>query len=469
MYSRSVALVGRPNVGKSRLFNRLAGRRIAIVHDQPGVTRDVLPVDVAGNFTLMDTGGIGLPSNEATPPQLVQATETQVDLALQAASLILFTVDGIEGCTPLDESIAQQLRRCDKPILLVINKIDGPKQLENLDDFSRLGFPDSLHVSAEHGSGTSELLDHIQKVLGPAPEAAAAPSRIAISFVGRPNVGKSSIVNRLVDAKRLLVSETPGATRDAVALDLDYQAEDGSATPFRLVDTAGLRRGSKYRGPIGAFSTFRTEQAIRQSDVVFLVLESLQGATQYDKTLAGKILEAGCALAILVNKWDIALERFRQDPPEGFDSEPDFRQQCDKDLRRELFFLPDSPIHFISASNGYGMETILETARSLHHNLYQKLPTPRVNRFLSERLAHRTPPTPSGKRFKLYYAVQTGHKPYNIRLFCNRRIPLQHGYQRYLKNSFIEAFSLQGCPVNFELIGKKDSTSNLRKAAHNNH
>lgn len=458
MQNRSVALVGRPNVGKSRLFNRLAGRRIAIVHNQPGVTRDVLVADIANTFTLLDTGGIGLPPKHGTPSELVQATEAQVDFALRAASLILFTVDGIEGCTPLDEDIAQQLRRRDTPTFLVINKIDGPKQIENLDAFSQLGFNDDIKVSAEHGNGIAELLDHIQKALGPAPKPVSSPSRISISFVGRPNVGKSSIANRLLDAKRLIVSEVPGATRDAVALDLDYETEDEGVIPFRIVDTAGMHRGSKYRGPIEAFSAFRTERAIRESDVVFLVLESLQGATQYDKTLAGKVLEAGCALVILVNKWDIAIEQMSRNPPEGFRGEAEFRQKCIDALRRALFFLPDSPILFISALNGYGTEVLLETARRLHSNLYQKLPTPRVNRFLSERLAYRTPPTPPGKRFKLYYAVQTGHKPYTIRLFCNRRISLQHGYRNYLQNGFIQEFGLQGCPVAFELIGKKRSS-----------
>lgn len=453
---RSIALVGRPNVGKSRLFNRLVKRRISIVHDQPGVTRDIITAEVDNHFTLMDTGGISLAPKHSSEA-LFEAVEEKITFALQASSLIIFVVDGTEGCTTLDEIIAEKLHSQNKHCLLAINKIDNQKRLENLEDFSVLGFKEPALVSAEHGLGIDELLKKIKEALGPEPvdrEEPQTPERIKISLVGRPNVGKSSIGNRLLNSKRLIVSDVPGTTRDTVESDLEYTTKGGEIWRFRLADTAGMRYRNKIKSSVEYFSSVRTHRAIENSDIVFLVLDATQGVTQYDKALAGKILKEGRALAIIVNKWDLVFETFAQSPLEGYKNEIDFRQKFTAAIQKNLFFLPESPIIFISATSGYALHNILIVAHKIFVNLFKKLPTPRVNRLLAEMITKRTPRPVNGKRFKLYYALQTGNRAYTIRLFSNRQTVLEDSYLRYLQAGFIKEFGIKGCPVQFEVIGK---------------
>ncbi|HKJ89637.1 MAG TPA: ribosome biogenesis GTPase Der, partial [Oceanipulchritudo sp.] len=317
----TVALVGRPNVGKSRLFNRLAGRRLAIVHDLAGVTRDVNATVVKNHYTLLDTGGIGLVV-DMDHEKLIEAAEAQVWLAVEAADLICLVVDGREGVTSLDETLAVRLRESGKRVMVVVNKIDHEGLEGHTADFEALGLEPCVPVSAEHGYNETGLEEAIEGFLGPAPERAESeePHRIHLAFVGRPNVGKSSLCNTLLEDERLVVSEVPGTTRDSVMLDLDFQGSDGRMLPFRLIDTAGLRRRKRVSHSIEYFSTLRSHRAVEQADIVFLVIDAEAGVTRQDKALAGEVMEAGKSVGLIVNKWDIAIDRFRANQPEAYEN-----------------------------------------------------------------------------------------------------------------------------------------------------
>lgn len=451
---RIVALVGRPNVGKSRLFNRLARKRISIVHDQPGVTRDVVTAKVDKDYTLMDTGGLGMTENIGGSG-IAGAVEEQVDLAIAAADLILFVVDAREGVAPLDEAVAERLRRSGKPIVLVLNKLDNPDEDDRAVEFSRFGFRDSAIVSAEHGRGESELRELIAERLGPAPEAeTAGPRRIRICFVGRPNVGKSSLGNRLLQSDRLIVTDIPGTTRDAVELNLDYRTPGGDVWPFRMIDTAGIRKRTKISSPVEYFSATRSEHAVESADVVFLLIDAKEGVTNQEQQLAGMVLEKGKALVLAVNKWDLAQETFRADGIEGYKDEREFRDAFAAAVRKELFFSPDSPVVFVSAKEGYALDRLLKAARRLDWTMDRKLPTSRLNRLMADLAEKKSPPAAKGRRFRIYYAVQTGNRPFTIRLYCNEAARLLDSYRRYLEAGVIEKFNLSGCPVRFDLVGK---------------
>lgn len=450
---RIVALVGRPNVGKSRLFNRLAGRRISIVHDQPGITRDVVATEIGDDYTLMDTGGLGLVA-EGEATNITEAVEMQVHVAVHSARLIIFVVDGREGLAPLDEMVADHLRRSGKEVVVAVNKIDSPAQEDRVDEFARLGFSGCVAVSAEHGLGEGELRETIAEKLGPPPERIEpAQKRIRISFVGRPNVGKSSLGNRLLKSDRLIVTDIPGTTRDAVELDLDFENTDGKVWSFRLIDTAGIRHRTKVSSPVEYFSATRSEHAIEASDVVFLVLDAKDGVTKQEQNLAGMVLEKGRALVIVVNKWDLVHESFREQPLEGYKDEREFRESFAKAVRKQLFFNPDSPVIFVSALEGYAVDRLLKAARRLDYVLDKKLSTGRLNRLLGELAAKRSPPAAKGKRFRIYYAVQTGNRPFRIRLFCNEP-NLPDTYRRYLEGNISQQFDLAGCPIHFQVMGK---------------
>ncbi len=453
--SRTVALVGRPNVGKSRLFNRLCGKRMSIVHDMPGVTRDVISTEVRDDYVLLDTGGIGT-EIEMTPKKISVAAEEQVEFAIQAASVILFVVDVREGITNLDEIVAQKLRRYGKHVLLVTNKVDLEENEDLADEFIRLGLGQALCVSAEHGRGITDLEAAIDEKLGPKPEGSEADQtdRIRISLLGRPNVGKSSIGNRLLKSTRLIVSDVPGTTRDSVELDLDYQHKDGELLKFRLADTAGLRMKRKVDNPVEYFSTVRTQAALDRSDVAFLVIDAVDGVTKQDQALAGDILDAGRALVIVVNKWDIIIERWTHDPVDGFKNLKHFLKSYEDSLRKEMFFLPNPPVLFVSAVTGFEIESMLNAAASIQATLDMKLPTGKLNNLIEKLFEARAPKIVGTKRFKVFYAVQTGSRPLRIRFFCNRVERLDPGYRRYLEKAIIHEFRLNGCPVRFDLVGK---------------
>jgi len=462
--NRTVALVGRPNVGKSRLFNRLAGRRIAIVHDQAGVTRDVNSVEViaqSGQFTLLDTGGIGLEDTN-TAKQILDAAEQQVFVAVETASVICFVVDARNGLTTLDEIIAEKLRRGGKNIILVINKVDNSGMENKTAEFSRLGFGPGICVSAEHGYNEDALRDAIDRKLPAAtpeePNDVENKKRVSICFLGRPNVGKSSLCNALVQSERLVVSEVPGTTRDSIELNLDFKDESGKVLPFRLVDTAGMRRKQRVSTPVEYFSAVRSEDSVARSDVVFVVLDAMEGVTKQEQSLLGKALTLAPSVAILVNKWDYAVEAINEGRLPHYKNEREYRIAFEESVRETLFFLPDSPVLFVSAKTGLFVDNILRLASVLDERMDTKLSTPNINRLLQKMFEKRAPARKDGKRFKAYYSVQTGNRPITIRIFCNSVEKMEEGYRRYLERGFISKFGIQGCPVKFVLIGKPPRT-----------
>ncbi len=455
---RTVAIVGRPNVGKSRLFNRLARKRISIVHDQPGVTRDVISAEIAdGAYTLFDTGGLGYKGKD-TPAALTAASETQVEFAIAAASLILFVIDGLEGITALDEKIAGMLRRSRKPVRLVVNKADFDDEKIELAEAYRLGLGEPLRVSAEHGRGENELRDAILAALGPAPAATGpeADRPLGVCFIGRPNVGKSSLSNRLLQSDRLIVSDVPGTTRDAIELPFEFRGRDGKMHPFRLIDTAGIKAATKLASPVEYFSRLRSLDAIRQTDVVFLVLDAMDGVTQQDKAIAGEAVKERKPIIVVVNKWDLVKKAFKdQGGLEPYTSERDYREKYEHALFDRLYFTPGAPLVFVSAMSGYEVDRMLNAAVKLHRQLDLKLPTAKLNKVLGYLTERTPPPAVGGKRFRVYYATQTGNRPFRIKLFCNREEKLTEQYRRYLEAGLVKEFGLAGCPVYFDLVGKE--------------
>lgn len=459
--NRSVAIVGRPNVGKSRLFNRLARKRISIVHDQPGITRDVISADIAdGEYTLLDTGGLGLTGND-TPARITKASEEQVAFAIDTASLVLFVIDGLDEITELDQRIGARLRRSGREVLLVINKADFGDEKVDVAEAYRLGLGQPVMVSAEHGRGEHELREKIIEKLGPVPveeESRSKNAPIRICFIGRPNVGKSSISNRLIRSERLIVSDVPGTTRDSVELGFSFTARNKRRYDFRLVDTAGIKAATKLASPVEYFSRLRALDAIQNADVVFIVLDALGGVTQQDKAIAGEAIKERKPIVIVVNKWDLVHKAFEKEGIRGYESERDYRTGYERAVFQNLFFTPGAPIVFVSAMSGYEVSRMLNATVKLYRTLETKLPTGRLNNLLT-RLTERTPPPAvGGRRFRIYYATQVGYRPFRIKIFCNRENKLTESYRRYLQAGMVKEFELDGCPFYFELIGKEKHT-----------
>ena len=456
--SRTVAIVGRPNVGKSRLFNRLARKKISIVHDEPGITRDVISAEIAdGKFILLDTGGLGLTGDEGTLA-MAAASEVQAGFAIDAADIILFVIDGLTGVIPLDERIAMRLRKAKKKVILVVNKADFNDEKVDLAAAYRLGFGEPLRISAEHGNGESTLREAILEKLGPVEEdtkTKSATDPICFCFIGRPNVGKSSLANRFLKSDRLIVSDVAGTTRDAVELPFEFKGRNGEMYPFRLIDTAGIKAAAKLASPVEYFSRLRSLDAIQKADVVYLVLDALDGVTLQDKAIAGEALKERRPIVIVVNKWDLVRKAFEKGTGIGkYKTEREYREAYEKALFDRLFFTPGAPVVFVSAVSGYEVDRMLNAAVQLNRTLDKKLQTSLLNATLTH-LTERTPPPAIGaRRFKIYYATHTGNRPFRIKLFCNREEKLSESYRRYLERGLVEEFGLNGCPVYFDLIGK---------------
>ena len=377
-------------------------------------------------------------------------------------------VDGRSGPLPLDQTLAQKFRKMGKQPVLVVNKMDNPEENYSFEEFKRLGFSRQIGVSAEHGVGIEHLNDLFLELLPTPTLPSAKPDsqRTRIAFIGRPNVGKSSLCNRLLNMKRLIVSDVPGTTRETVELDLDYQ-KDGTEEPwkFRLFDTAGLKRRKRVDTSLDYFSAVRTKHAIEETEVVFLVLDAREGVTKQDKLLAGHVLDAGKALAILVNKWDLALDGFRKDPLPGYEDENAFRKAYLQSVRKEFVFLPDSPISFVSAHSGYAMQDFLQVAKDLDARMEKSISTSALNKLIGDMFEHRPPAKVRGKRFKIFYAVQVETRPFRIKLFCNREHKLDEPYRRYLEKGIQKKFGLSGCPLKFSLAGKEARYQEGKKSA----
>lgn len=427
-----VALVGRPNVGKSTLFNALTRSRDALVHDQPGVTRDrhygvCRPVEER-SFAVVDTGGIA-----GEEEGLAGATARQARAAAEEADLVLFIVDGREGASALDDDILRWLRKAARPTLLVINKIDGVDEAAARAEFARYGFDDVITISASHRQGIDDL---IEQVLGRLPEEGDAesldddPARMRIAFVGRPNVGKSTLVNRLLGEERMIASDVPGTTRDSIAVDLE---RDGRQ--YRLVDTAGLRRKSRVDEVVEKFSVIKTLQSIEQCQVAVLLLDATEGVTDQDASVLGAILDAGRALVVAINKWD-GLTTYQ-------------REQAEALLARKLNFVDWAEAVRISAKHGSGLRELFAAIHRAHASATREFSTSEINKALE--IAYETNPPPSirGLVSKLRYVHPGGANPPTFIVHGNRLRVLPESYKRYLENFFRKRFKLVGTPVRF--------------------
>jgi len=448
MSEHTVAIVGRPNVGKSALFNSLAGRDISLVFDRPGTTRDRLVTTARWKghpLTLIDTGGIGLEDREG----FGEAIAREVDLALAAASEIIFVVDAREGLTPLDQTVARLLRKSHRPVFVAANKVDGDKQ-ENFDaEFSRLGFRGVYPVSAAHRRGLDALREAIVSDWGEGmerEEMARPPRPTRLAIVGRPNVGKSSLINALISEPRAIVSPVPGTTRDAVDISYIWQGQ-----PFLFIDTAGMRQERRMQDQLERAMTGRTAHAINRADVCILVIDASTGVSMQDKKIAGLVQEAMAPCIIVINKWDVAREQ-------GDASKTKEREYYGQ-VQRDLFFLSYAPVLFLSAKTGERIEGLLKTVAMIAKNRVFRFQTGPLNRVISRAMEKYAPPLVRGRRFKVLYAAQQTPKEEareipTLQLFVNSPDLLVPAYERYLDLQLREAFELRGCPICFVLRGR---------------
>ncbi len=429
-----VAIVGQPNVGKSTLFNRIINQRLAIVEDKPGVTRDrnYAPAEWLGHkFDLIDTGGITWEDSN-----IEEEIRAQAEIAIEEADVIVFLTNVTNHVTNLDERIAQMLYQTKKPVILAVNKADNPEQRMDIYDFYSLGFGDPIPISSVHGTGIGDLLDQIVASL-PKDISLNNNEQISFSVIGRPNVGKSSIVNRLVGEKRVIVNNEEGTTRDAV--DTPFKTQDG--TKFRIVDTAGIRRRGKVYEKTEKYSVMRAMGAIEHSNVVCLVLDASTGIREQDKHVAGYAHVAGRGIIILVNKWDL--------PRKTSNSGKDFEQT----IRTEFQYLDYAPILFVSAKTGQNIEKIPKLVQKVFRNQQQRIKSSVLNDLLLE--ASKLVPTPmiKGKRLRVYYMTQVSTNPPTFVVFVNDPELMHFSYQRFLINQLRENFDFDGTPI--KIIARK--------------
>ncbi|MDK2820252.1 MAG: GTPase [Clostridia bacterium] len=423
-----VAIVGRPNVGKSTLFNRIAGGRVAIVENTPGVTRDRIYRDTEWSgrqFILVDTGGIA----QIDDP-LIKQVRYQAKQALEQADVILFLVDARTGITSDDEEIANLLRRSGRPVILVANKVEDFSDQSLLNEFYSLGLGDPIPISAAHGLNTGDLLDKVVELL---PEEVDDEEEKAtkIAVVGRPNVGKSSLVNRLIGEERVIVSDIPGTTRDAI--DTYFRKGDKE---YILIDTAGIRRKSRISVSTEHYSVLRALRAIERADVVLLIIDGTEGVTEQDKKIAGYGHEKGKASIIVVNKWDIV------------DKDDKTIIRYTEAIRDQLSFMAYAPILFISALTGQRVNRVLENVDAVAEEAYKRVSTSILNNILQEAVILTPPPSVKGQKIKFYYATQVKIKPPTFVFFTNRPDDVHFSYKRYLENQIRQAFGFEGTPIN---------------------
>jgi len=424
-----IAIVGRPNVGKSTLFNRLTRSRAALVDDQPGITRDRLYASVeweGKGFTLVDTGGF----DDSEEEPLLQGVRDQVVKAIEEADRILFMVDGRAGLMPLDEKIADVLRRSRKEVFLCVNKADGPEHQHLTADFYSLGF-DRVHpVSAAHGYGLAGLLDAMTEDLGEPAKEEAPADLTKVAIVGRPNVGKSSLINRIVGAERLLVSELPGTTRDSV--DIHFALK---GTNYVFIDTAGIRRKGRVKEKIEKFSVIKALQSLDRCHVAVVLIDASEGVTDQDAHICGYAFERGRGVILAVNKWDLVKR------------DPEKKKRLADTLDRQVSFLSFAPQLNVSAMTGEKVQHLLEKINLLHGQLFRRIDTSVVNKVLTEIIQKNPPPKMGRGRLKFFYATQTGVMPPGFALFVNRPDLVHFTYERYLVNQFRERLELKNVPI----------------------
>ena len=435
-----VAIVGRPNVGKSTLFNKLIGRRLSIVEDTPGVTRDRIYADaewLTHSFTLIDTGGIEPESEDIIAVQM----RRQAELAIETADVIVFLVDGREGMTAADEEVAAMLRKSNKPVVLAVNKLDAPKFNDAIYEFYSLGLGDPIIISAGQGLGLGDMLDEVCAHFPPeAEEEGEHPLNIAV--VGKPNVGKSSLVNAILGEERCIVSNIPGTTRDAVDTLFTLDGE-----PYVLVDTAGIRRKRAVEDEtIERYSVIRSLAAVRRADVVLIVVDAEQGLSEQDVKIAGYVHEEGKPSVLVVNKWDL------------IEKDTNTMNKFKKDMQVDLAFMDYVPFLFISAKTGQRVNKLLAAAKESYAQSIRRITTGTLNDIVNEAISMTEPPAMSGKRLKIYYATEVSVQPPTFVIFVNDEALVHFSYKRYMENYFRKTFGFAGTPIKiiFRNRGKEE-------------
>ena len=432
-----IAIVGRPNVGKSMLFNKIIGRRLSIVEDTPGVTRDRIygESDWRGRkFTLIDTGGI----EPRTDNQILAFMRSQAQIAIDNATVIVFLCDIKTGMTASDQEVASMLQRCGKPVVLAVNKVDQG-QSPDIYEFYNLGLGDPIAVSAVHGHGTGDLLDACVGYFPPEEQEEEEDDTIKVAVIGKPNAGKSSLVNKILGEERVIVSDVAGTTRDAI--DTRFTNEKGS---FVFIDTAGMRKRSKVEEDIEKYSVLRATMAIDRADVCLILIDATEGVTEQDTKVAGMAHEAGKASIIVVNKWDLV------------DKDDKTMAQMTEDIRRDLAYMTYAPILFISAKTGQRVEKLFDLIDYVSNQAAFRVTTGMLNTVLADAQTRVQPPTDKGRRLKIYYMTQVGVKPPHFVVFCNDRRLFHFSYQRYLENCIRSTFGLEGTPIILSIREKGD-------------
>lgn len=434
-----VAVVGRPNVGKSTLFNKLIGKRLSIVDDTPGVTRDRIYGDgewLGKKFMLVDTGGIEPESHDV----ILSGMRAQAQLAIDTASVIIFVTDVKSGVTATDAEIAAMLQKSGKPVVLCVNKCDGiGGPPADIYEFYNLGIGDPIAVSSVHGHGTGDLLDECMKYFPPEEEDEEEDDRIKVAVIGKPNVGKSSLVNHILGEQRVIVSNVAGTTRDAVDSEIDNKYGK-----YVFIDTAGIRRKSRVDERVEKFSVMRAQMAIERADVCIIMIDAREGVTEQDTKIAGLAHESGKASIIVVNKWDLV------------EKETGTMEKMRKEVMRDLSFMSYAPVLFISAKTGQRTDRIFELVNFVNDQSNMRITTGMLNDVLADAQARVQPPTDKGRRLKIYYMTQTGIKPPNFVIFCNSRELFHFSYQRYIENQIRAVFGLEGTPIRMVIRQKGD-------------
>jgi GTP-binding protein len=424
-----VAIVGRQNVGKSTLLNRLAGKRIAIVDDLPGTTRDRLMADVSlpgHEFTVVDTGGLELSPDSA----VAQGVNEQVTAALTEADAVIFLVDVRDGLVPADLEIADRLRKTAKSVVLVANKADNAKYEGGAVEFYELGLGEPVAISAYHGWGIAELLDRLTALLpAPAPPS-AVPEAVGVAIVGRPNVGKSTLLNAILGGERAIVDDVPGTTRDAIDTLVDFEGES-----VLLIDTAGIKRRGRIEGGVGRYSAIRALRAIERADVALLVLDAAELVTAQDMHIAGYIQQAAKGVIIIVNKWDL-IKRGSRD-------------ECSRYLKSQFRFAPYAPVMYTSAKMGWGVDKIMPQVRRIYRERLKRLSTAVVNSVVQQAVAAHSLPRKGNRQLKILYATQAEVNPPTFVFFVNYPQLMHFSYQRYLENRLRQSFGFEGTPIRF--------------------
>ena len=434
-----IAIVGRPNVGKSALFNKLIGQRLSIVEDTPGVTRDRIYGESDWNgrkFTLIDTGGI----EPRTDSEILTFMREQAEIAISHADVIVFLTDIKTGLTASDQEVAGMLQRSGKPIVLAVNKMDSTGNVDpDFYEFYNLGLGDPIAVSAVHGHGTGDLLDECVKYFPPEGDDEEDDDRIQVAIIGKPNVGKSSLTNKILGEQRTIVSDVAGTTRDAI--DSYFENETGK---YVFIDTAGMRKKSKVDEAIERYSVLRAQMAIERADVCLILIDAQEGVTEQDTKVAGMAHEAGKASIIVVNKWDL------------IEKDGKTMDKMREDIRRDLGYMTYAPVLFISAMTGQRVERLFELIQYVNNQAATRITTGMLNSVLADAQTRVQPPTDKGRRLKIYYMTQAGIKPPHFICFCNDARLFHFSYQRYLENQIRSVFGLEGTPIRMTIRQKGD-------------